>query len=538
MTKRFFAVSAFLLLAVCASSQTMQDALTFSSNNYYGTARSMAMGNAFTALGGDLGSITLNPAGSAVNGFSQLTITPGLSIASSRSSYMAMPSLDGKYANKTNNGKTAFEMPNVGFTLNYKTGAKRGLKSSTIGFIANMSSVYLDNVYTRGRNSQTTMAGSIAAGSSGMAYSQLNDYSAYDSGLPWLNVAGLQGGMISNFGATDSEYIGVTEKLFDNGDIQLAGPIDQVYGRQTKGTKYEMVFNSGLNFSDRVFVGVNIGMASLSYSMDQYFKEVAVNPADFQLTFVENNAEVTTNFDALRYRYSYDASGVGVYGKIGIIGVPTSWLRLGAAIQTPTLLHIKESWQLSAETWFTNSSFDASSKSPRSEYEYNFISPFRFNVGAAIILSKIGVLSTDYEYTDYAGMRFKESETNDNSAFESVNNDISDYMSDSNTLRLGAEVKLLPIFAVRAGYELTSTKQKYLDDLNEMQTQISNRNTWSVGFGYSSKGSFFCDFALRHTAFPKEYIYPYQDYLDTALTPEILHKRSLWDAAITFGWRF
>ena len=50
--------------AVGMEAQTMYDALRFSENNYEGTARTMAMGNAFTALGGDLGGITINPAGS------------------------------------------------------------------------------------------------------------------------------------------------------------------------------------------------------------------------------------------------------------------------------------------------------------------------------------------------------------------------------------------------------------------------------------------------------------------------------------------
>ena len=41
------------LTAVAAGAQTMYDGLTFSQNNYYGTARSIGMGNAMTAVGGD-----------------------------------------------------------------------------------------------------------------------------------------------------------------------------------------------------------------------------------------------------------------------------------------------------------------------------------------------------------------------------------------------------------------------------------------------------------------------------------------------------
>ena len=58
----------------------------FGRTTYYGTARSIALGGAMTALGGDLGSVTYNPAGSAVNHYSQFTITPAVSVAVSNSS--------------------------------------------------------------------------------------------------------------------------------------------------------------------------------------------------------------------------------------------------------------------------------------------------------------------------------------------------------------------------------------------------------------------------------------------------------------------
>lgn len=68
----------------------MYDAMTFSEVNYYGTARSMSLGNAMTALGGDLGSVGINPAGSAVNPYWQFTLTPGFSIASSNSRWSTL----------------------------------------------------------------------------------------------------------------------------------------------------------------------------------------------------------------------------------------------------------------------------------------------------------------------------------------------------------------------------------------------------------------------------------------------------------------
>ena len=69
ITHSFIAIITILLFSVKASAQTAEDALTIGQNQYGGTARTISMGNAFTALGGDLGSIAINPAGSAVSGF-------------------------------------------------------------------------------------------------------------------------------------------------------------------------------------------------------------------------------------------------------------------------------------------------------------------------------------------------------------------------------------------------------------------------------------------------------------------------------------
>ena len=66
--KKIVLAAAFLAASVAAGAQNMYDAINFSQNHYFGTARSMAMGNAVTAVGGDLGSIGINPAGSAVAG--------------------------------------------------------------------------------------------------------------------------------------------------------------------------------------------------------------------------------------------------------------------------------------------------------------------------------------------------------------------------------------------------------------------------------------------------------------------------------------
>ena len=109
------------MTAVCGYAQTAYDALLFSENNYEGSARTVAMGNAFTALGGDLGSIGLNPAGSAVAGYSQITLTPALTFSTS-TTHGVSPYSDGflpYFERQMKSRITDLSAPNVGFTINY-----------------------------------------------------------------------------------------------------------------------------------------------------------------------------------------------------------------------------------------------------------------------------------------------------------------------------------------------------------------------------------------------------------------------------------
>ena len=111
-----------------AYAQTAYDALRYSENNYEGTARSVAMGNAFTALGGDLGAVTINPAGSAVAKYSQVTITPGLTISANTTQGVS-PYDNGDlpyFERKMRSTASKVSMPNLGFTLNWDTNRTSG----------------------------------------------------------------------------------------------------------------------------------------------------------------------------------------------------------------------------------------------------------------------------------------------------------------------------------------------------------------------------------------------------------------------------
>lgn len=565
------------LTAVAAGAQTMYDGLTFSQNNYYGTARSIGMGNAMTAVGGDLGSIGINPAGSAVAGYSQFTITPNLTISSMNASYSAYP-VGGadRFTNEQNKRLTRFSMPNIGLTFNWKTGNGSGLKAITYGLVVNGTNNFTGKMLAGGRNDKTSYQSAIAVAADGYDMDFLNGYSIDKDGkrvdrgwdypyyygddfqndpnkgkfAPWNVIANAQAGSIANYGDTDDpsyywRYKATTEGYSNTGekdangnyiyDIFLAGPLNQAYSRNITGSKYDVLFNVGFNFGDTFFVGANLGVTSLNYNYDECYKEAAENPSAFEIDFGDKGK---TCFSDYRTRYSYTADGSGVFGKIGFLWRPVDGLRVGAAVQTPTIMEINERWIQDVNLNYTDASFNGSAKTPEGDYSYRLRSPYRLNAGAAFTFAGMALLSADYEMTDYSTMKFMSKDGGwSNDTFSSLNDQIRNCMGVSHMVRVGAEFKPLPEIAVRAGYNFTTTPE-YVYEGNS-KTKLNDRiNAFSVGLGYSSNGSFFADIAARMTMLADEYISPYADYLSDLASPMILNKRDIYNVTATIGWRF
>ena len=575
--KRTIFTSLLSLTAIAAGAQTMYDGLNYSQNNYYGTARSIGMGNAMTAVGGDLGSIGINPAGSAVAGYSQFTITPNLTISSMNASYSAYP-VGGadRFTNEQNKRLTRFSMPNIGHTFNWKTGNGSGLKAITYGLVVNGTNNFTGKMLAGGRNDKTSYQSAMAVAADGYDMDFLNGYSIDKDGkrvdrgwdypyyygddfqndpnkgkfAPWNVIANAQAGSIANYGDTDDpsyywRYIATTEGYSNTGekdangnyiyDIFLAGPLNQAYSRNITGSKYDVLFNVGFNFGDTFFVGANLGVTSLNYNYDECYKEAAENPSAFEIDFGDKGK---TCFSDYRTRYSYTADGSGVFGKIGFLWRPVDGLRVGAAVQTPTIMEINERWIQDVNLNYTDASFNGSAKTPEGKYSYRLRSPYRLNAGAAFTFAGMALVSADYEMTDYSTMKFMSKDGGwSNDTFSSLNDQIRNCMGVSHMVRIGAEFKPLPEIAVRAGYNFTTTPE-YVYEGNS-KTKLNDRiNAFSVGLGYSSNGSFFADIAARMTMLADEYISPYADYLKDLASPMILNKRDIYNVTATIGWRF
>ena len=101
--KKFAIILLLSILAANMGAQEMIDAIRYSTNDYKGSARTLGMGNAVTAVGGDLGSVTINPAGSAVGSYSQMTFSPGLSFYGSKETYYPVAGNNNNVTKSTDN---------------------------------------------------------------------------------------------------------------------------------------------------------------------------------------------------------------------------------------------------------------------------------------------------------------------------------------------------------------------------------------------------------------------------------------------------
>ena len=549
--KKIIGIFSLLAVSLVLNAQDWQDAYLFSENNYIGTARSAAMGNAMTALGGDPGSLTMNPAGSSVSSYSQFYFSSGLSISSAFASG-TVPQGSSEptgFGEEVSTSRTRFKVPSLGYVMNFDTGRRSGLKRMSVGFVFNTTNDYTHRFNASGVNSHDSFAGSIASSADGYLTDVMANeswtYVGDASRMPaWIDMTGYRAGLISGVTGQDGAYIALTEIIDENGNFRIAAPLYQQYGRQTRGYKGDLIINWSANWSDKFFLGVNVGIVNSTYGMVEYWKEQPNNPSDFEP--IEFSDGKSGNFEGLSMKRNYAMEGNGIYAKLGMIWLPVPAFRLGAAIQTPTAFTIIEKYSYTGESSISGQYRPAVS-SDEDTWGYYLTQPFRYNLGAALAVGKLALISADYEYVNYSQSKFDRYNGDEydfgDYDFSSANDNIRSILGASHAFRMGVEFKPLPAIAVRTGYNWQGSGIK---DGSEAAKQ-----TVSFGLGYSSSGSFYADFALRFRFMPTEFIVPYCYYEasdsanpyykvidDRILTPEIAVDSTIADAFLTFGWRF
>lgn len=494
--KKSIIIAAFAAIPALASAQSAIDAYNLSKSDLRGTARFMSMAGAFTALGGDLSTLTQNPAGIGVYRGSDVGVTVDFNMTSSETN---------AGFGKMTNDKTHVYCNNFGYIGTVNTGSDL-LPTFSWGASYNRA-VSFDRFY-RGviGDLGTSMSNYIADFSNGYSPSQLGEEGNYNPfqqpNIDWLSIMGYNTYMINPTGINNG-YTGLYIPGTTIGDAQ--------FSIRERGYVDEYAINFGGNIMNTLYWGLGFGITDLSFTQEAFYDE--------QLTYAnvyDDATGGTTDGDAYNTISNYNrVTGSGFNMKFGLIFKPVNEFRLGFAIHTPTWYQLTQSYNADM-TYSYGYDFDPNGNPTSSlqgdyksdyagPYDWRLKSPWRLMFGAASVVGGRFIISADYEYTAFNNMTIATpSGWGDFETLDDISSDVKTYFRASNTLRIGTEFRVTPQFSLRAGYSYVTSNVKndvndgnyyiYTSGTNPAYTFDQDTNYVSFGLGYRT-GGFYIDAA-------------------------------------------
>ena len=500
MKKKVFAL---LLcgLPLLINAQDAFDVLQMSQTELRGTSRFQSMAGAFGALGGDLSTLTQNPAGIGVYRNSDLGITLSLDFNSTKAG-----------VDKLN--ETKFNVNNVGYVGAIRLDSE-SVPNLNFGFSYNRLQSFNRHYIGGVGNIPTSMSNFIAdefVNVPGYTEADLyweDDYNPYFDGYaPWAAVTTYD--MKTNNGG----YVGIINA---NGDYMQG-----LYGNGTTGNAYYEVderghadeYNIGFggNIANKVYFGLDFGILDLDYRSFQAYEEeltdayVMADDIDLLESPIVND---NTFADWGLYNYLH-TEGTGVNFKLGLIWKPVQSLRIGAAFHTPTYYDMRDTYYVSAslKAYENDNMLYRADKGSNDGYDYSSTytikTPWRFMGSVAGVIGTNGIVSLDYEYVANETMRIGDDRGND---YPDVTENVKSYFKPSHIIRIGGEYRLNPNWSLRAGYSYKTTQvEKGVDDYDYNIATVGTNPAYqydntvqniTCGVGYRYK-SFYTDLAYVH----------------------------------------
>lgn len=502
-----------MITAAPIVAQTVYDAAKITNKDLNGTARFVGMGGAMGALGGDISTIGTNPAGIGIYRSNDAMVSFGLSAYGTESNYMG---------NKINSDKVRASFDNAGFVLATKIGNATTLRYVNFGFNYHRAKSFYKNMSMKGNLGDHSQTFQMAEQATGIT--DWGNYPYDDNNIGWLSVLGYDSWLISNLTTkvTDVPYkdkngnqiyningeplyempgsfYGMTENGLANFRSEERGGVDQ----------YD--FNISFNISDRVYLGMTIGAYAVNYDKYSIYSE-------------NYSGDYTGEGYDLVSMNKINGSGFDL--KFGVIVRPFEYspFRIGLAVHTPT--YYKLDYKTSAYVLSDVYSEVTGKIEPHDIYTSDMIegdmirqfrlqTPWTYNVSLGYTIGRNWALGAEYEYQDYSSMKFKNPDDGYSDMFE-YENSTTPMMKGVSTIRLGAEYKVIPQFALRAGYNYSTAifnSDAYKDlPINSIQTDTDFANTkalsnYTLGIGY--RGSmFYADLAYKFSSY-KEDFYPF-----------------------------
>ncbi|MFB6454802.1 OmpP1/FadL family transporter [Chitinophaga sp. Hz27] len=502
--------------------QTPSGALLFSNQDPVGTARTQALGGVSIGLGGDYSSAYSNPAGIGFFKTGEFLISGGVGITGNTSTYFPMAAPEDKKGSRTN-----FQVPNIGviFASNRNSGANTW---NNFSFAVGMNRLanFNNNINIGGVTSTTSITENWiddmwAAGMDPRYASSIGASLAWDQKL------------ISTFTNSKGET-DLISQASPARQIQTPNPLTAIYQRaniQTRGGINDYNFAMGANYGDRLYIGGSIDFPNVNYKEDMHVSED------------DNDSQAkSNNFGYLDYNQYTRMSGLGFSASLGLIYKVADRFRVGASFHLPTWysLNVTQSGDLTTNTenWNGVQSGSAAGSGYLKDFSYNLRTPFRAGAGASYFFGNLkdpksvtGFIAADYEYVNHSSSKYNYPDYK--ASQDAANAGIKQLFTNASNFRVGAEVKFLSLFAVRAGY--AQTGNPYSGDNYNMKVDAS-RKTYSGGVGLRTKG-IYVDLTYSYTQ-TKDYYQLYTTEIADLYPPAAMLDYTRSNIMATVGFKF
>lgn len=495
-----------------AQAQSVDDALILSKEDITGSARMRGMGNAQTALGGDVSSLNGNPAGLGYFSRSDASITFNYLNNTNKTDFGNVNSTSKKDNFGIDQAGIVFHFPSSGYN-------RSGWQNFNVGISYNKTQNYNNRLTYEGNNNSSSIVNGLTDLMSG----------SFEADFVNSNI-------VEKFGDPTKGYFPLA---IENGDKNQYNDII------TKGEKAKTSFGFGANYNNVFYIGATLGLTSYKYEKHSSFIEngwtknrgeiladnpnsTYADPSHPNYDFAEASYELFDNFD----QYT-EGSGIDV--KLGMILKPTTDWNFGLTITTPTWTSIKDDTRAYTDVYFYD---NATITDPFSSYEsdyydsgldLNMTTPWKFALGATKFFNR-GLITADVEYVTYNSIRYSSANSYPSNRYDDVNADIKNNLQGAFNFKIGGEYLFSNVISGRAGFNYFGNPYQYADD--------SNLNG-SLGVGFRLSNSTYLDLAVVHQVNSyKEAPYTMDETFWGVSSPIASISNNRTSALLTFGVKF
>ena len=479
--KKYIFLFALGLTASVAQSQEISDALRYSQDDLNGTARFRAMSGAFGALGGDLSSIYVNPAGSAVFLNNQMGLTLSSFNIKNNSNY---------FGTKTSDKENSIDLNQAGAVFVFNNRKDSDWRKISLGVNYEKTNDFTNRVFSAGTNPTNSIDKYFLSyantGNNGAPVPQqfvnreagesISDlYSYLGSNLPnnqypSLNGFAAQQAMIAFYNqgfVIDADDVNNPNSTYSS-LIPAGGNYYQENSVYSTGYNGKLSFNASTSYKDKLYIGLNLNSHFTDLQRTSRFYE-------------DNNAPLTSNYTVsmVQFDNTLNTYGTGFSFQLGAIAKLTNEVRLGLAYESSTWYNLND--ELSQKLVVVSSASTGNditdSVDPRvvNIYEaYKLQSPSKLTGSFAYVFGKSGLISIDYAIKDYSKTKFK---PENDSFFNALNSNMNSMLDTTGELRIGAEYRIKAV-SLRGGYRYEQSPYKN-------GVTIGDLTGYSAGLGYN-----------------------------------------------------